>query len=204
MSPLGRLAPHWTPDTTATAHAAELTLALPDADPDIYRLHQLVWRAVDQQRLPALPCTHRPQLLFRCDGPMLRVRISDSVVHRARRVRIDLKQGQGLQVRARLALWRTPTQALYADARAIESRALDLLGECGLEIDRLDLGALQIAKGHKGQRRVHQGEHRIELPTVEVQAWGRVRMAHLARGAWLAGIGRGRRFGCGMLEYLPA
>ena len=218
----------------ATAHAAELTLVLAEPDPDIYRLHQLVWHAVDKQRHTALPCTHRPRLLFRLDGPVLRVRISDAAAHRARPVRVDLHQGQGLQVRARLALWRSPSQALHASTHAIASRARTLLSECGLDIERVELGTLQIARGRKGARRgppVHhahqlhqvqmddrierlgqmrraglasQGGHLIELPTVEVQAWACVSSAHLARQAWIAGVGRGRRFGCGMPEYLPA
>jgi len=167
-----------------TAYATEIALAAPPSIRDIYRMHQDVWRHVDK----AQSVRHRPVILYRQDQGLVRVRVSDCAVMYGRGIpdRVSFESGQAMEWRVRLALWSDLTQA-----RDIKARILEILERAGVEVN-----FLRFRNGVAEGRKLH---HVIQLPIADVEAHVRILDPVQAKEAWLRGLGRGRRFGFGMI-----
>lgn len=172
------------------AHAQELLLAAPQGSADdIYLSHQAVWQATSHQRAVA----SRPALVYRVDDGMIRVRVSDCAMRGTKPVKADLAGGDVLALKVRLALW---LQVPYRTEQAhIEQRIHALLEQAGLHL--LDFAyRTGIACG----RKVKQSSF-IELPVASIEGRVRVMQPEKAIAAWVNGIGKGKRFGFGMLDF---
>jgi hypothetical protein len=174
--------------------AQELLLAVPMQLADIYEVHQRVWSEVSR----AQAVDHRPTLLYRHDPGMIRVRISDCALRRgsmARPVRISLVKGDEVSLRTQLALWRNVPP--HASRTKVMERVIELLSSAGLDVKlpTLDIGT-SIGRGCKQRH----GGCDIALPVATVHARVEVMDPGKAAEAWVHGLGRGRRFGFGMLD----
>jgi hypothetical protein len=169
-----------------TAYATEMILAVPTSMQDIYRLHQNVWMHVER----ALAVRHRPTILYRQDRGMVRVRVSDAAVMQGCGTpeRAFFEADQRMDWKIRLGLWRREQQATD---NHIETRVFNMLERSGVEVLTL--------RAHKSVSSGRKGSHVIQLPIADVQAQIRVIDPTMAAKAWLNGIGRGRRFGFGMI-----
>lgn len=88
-----------------------------------------------------------------------------------------------------MALWRDVAQGVVQDAH---SRVLELLNSAGVDVLDVDI-TQSVASGQKGG-------HNIVLPLASVQARVKINDAERAHQSWVEGIGRGRRFGFGMID----
>ncbi len=173
-----------------TAHAQELLLACPTADSDIYRVHQTVWPITNRHQ----DVRHTPTLLYRAEDGIIRVRISDCAMRGTRPVKVTLTEGTEMTMRVKLALWRTVPTRLQPGQ--LQQRIRELLGSAGLTC--LDIQCTRyVAQGHKQRLGVD-----IALPIADVSGRVRVDNSSLACNAWRQGVGRGKRFGFGMLDLI--
>lgn len=178
---------------TRSGLAHELMLAVPLQMTDIYDVHQRVWEEVS--RVQAVD--HRPVILYRHDPGLIRVRITDCALsfRAARPVRVTLESGQMMVVRARVALWRSVPR--HASCGKVLQRVHELLAGAGLGAHPGDIHVeTSVVNGRKHKR----GGCEIELPVVSLKAQVQVREPANAMAAWSGGMGRGRRFGFGMLD----
>lgn len=176
--------------STAQVHAQELLLAAPHGcAEDLYLAHQAVWHATSHQRSVA----KRPTLVYRVDGGLIRVRVSDCAMRGTRPVKAELAIGDVLPLRLRLALWlQVPNRT---DRARIDQRIRDLMTQAGLEL--LSHGySLAVASGYKAKQSSY-----IELPVVSLDAKVRIMQPDKVAEAWINGIGKGKRFGFGMLDF---
>lgn len=165
--------------------ARELCFAVPDAVTDIYQLHQMVWSHVD-----ALRDVHaRPTILYRRDRGLLRVRVSGVAMRHGRPVNVAHREGDVVRLSLRAALWRH----VGASDAASRMRAAELLEAAGLQPLGVAVNT-SVAIGYKASAGVL-----IRLPVADVLARCRVLDAARANDAWRFGVGRGRRFGFGMI-----
>ena len=173
--------------------AHELMLAVPLQMTDIYDVHQRVWAEVSR----AQAVTHRPVILYRHDPGLIRVRIADCALRfrAGRPVRIALEQGQVMRLQARVALWRTVPR--HASPAKVLARVHELFAGAGLSGRP---GDIQIDTSVVNGRKHRLGVCEIELPVVTLQAQVEVIDADNAMAAWSGGMGRGKRFGFGMLD----
>lgn len=169
---------------TVVAHAQEILLAAPGADQDIYRLHQSVW----QQVSIAQATRHKPTLLYRREGGLVRVRVTDSALKSSAPQRQIFCAGANHKLQVRLVLDRTGEKVVLP-AWASE-RSAELLAEAGLEVFAIT-AAPSRASGIKNGTK-------IGLGIADVIAQVKVMRPELAASAWCRGIGRGKRFGFGM------
>jgi len=167
-----------------TAHATEIVLAVPPSMRDMYQLHQAVWDHVDRSQA----VRHRPVILYRQDQGMVRVRVSDCAIMygRGRPDRASFAEGHAMDWQMRLALWRDLTQS-----RDIKARIMEMLERAGVEV--------QFLRFRKGMSEGRKRHHLIRLPVADVEAHVRISDPIKARHAWVHGLGRGRRFGFGMI-----
>jgi hypothetical protein len=170
----------------AIAYGFELTLAIPAAmRHDIYYLHQAVWRHVkSSQRLQ-----RTPTILFRHDDGVLRVRVTDSPVVRSMPVRSTFVAGRPMALDVRLALWRN----VHPSNGCPKDRARDIIENHGLQLHDMTIDC-STACGYKAKTNAD-----IELPVARVKARVTVADPNAVADAWSNGIGRGRRFGFGMM-----
>ena len=105
-----------------------------------------------------------------------------------------------------MALWRDVTTARGRLASGgIETRLMELLLGAGLKAVAEGTDALSramtlgLVRGNK-----RRGDHEVTLPVADIDLIAEVTEPANLRGAWLQGIGRGRRVGCGMLRIEPA
>lgn len=166
----------------------EIIVALPSSETDLYRIHQHVWRHVAQE------CGARrepPYFLYRVDGPLVRVR-SDAFTQRAR-----------------VAAF-TPTRGVYVDLAALhgggkkqpvprhllEDWCARQIASAGFAVRALEVLAYEVRTGFKSA-----GGHTITIPVVRMQADVCVTDPRRCDRTWRVGIGRGKRFGLGMLSH---
>ena len=171
-----------------TAYGNEMILTVPSHCMfDIYRLHQVVWeRVVSGQYIKVW----HPSILFRRDGPLVRVRVSNTAMATGAPVTSVLCQGSDMSVDVHIALWRSMRE-VYGTAY---DRAKTILGEHGLELGKAHV-TCGVARGWKGRIGAH-----IELPVARIEGAVRITDARAAANAWKLGVGRGKRFGFGMLQ----
>lgn len=172
---------------TARACATEIALAIPRSITDIYTLHQVVWTHVAE----SLAVQKNPDFLYRREGGLVRARISQCAVRigRGSPVAVRFELGSVHSWVVQVALWRSVSQAVQKNTR---ERVIDLLSRAGVEV--LDVECSEsVGEGVKRN-------HRIVLPLAIVKAKVRIIDADLAHQSWIEGIGRGRRFGFGMID----
>jgi hypothetical protein len=171
-----------------SAHATELILAVPSDITDIYELHQTVWSQVQRYQL----VDHRPRLLYRRDGGMIRVRVMDCAMKTGCGVSAStsFSEGQLVEWKVSIALWRD-TVSLQLKEGAVPDRIVDLLTRAGVDIEAMEY-SVRLAHGEK------KGMS-IDLPVADVRVFAKLVSPLDAKLAWEEGIGRGRRFGFGMI-----
>lgn len=168
-----------------TVYGQELCLAVqsrPDAD--IYALHQLTWQQVSSH----MRFAWTPKMLWRRDGGLVRIRITDGCAVRATPVRATLHAGARMSLDVRLALWRDLSQS----HRDPTGRAREMIESHGARVHEIKLRA-GIATGYKSRIGAD-----IRLPVAHCVASITVEDPQALARAWSMGIGRGRRFGFGM------
>lgn len=165
----------------------EITIALPTREADLYRIHQLVWRHVAQASASrgGPPC-----FLYRIDGPLIRVR-SDA-----------FSIGVATSFR--------PSHPVYVDLAALHGGGnkqpvpthllkdwcARQIGSSGFIVRELDVLAQEVRSGFKAA-----GGHTITVPVARVRAELSIADQPTCDRTWRTGLGRGKRFGLGMLAH---
>ena len=171
----------------------EVLIALPDCETDIYRVHQLVWNHVARA---AKSRTTTPSFIYRIDGGMIRVRSYDlpgaiaplptPATEGHTNIRLDLAAVQG-----------TNHDEPIAPER-LEQWCTNKLAAAGFGVDAIAIEEYETRSGTK----VECGRiHKIQIPVVRVRAKLKVVDIRSCETAWVRGIGRGKRFGLGMLAH---
>lgn len=169
--------------TTRTV-ATELLIAVPAAQQDLYALHQVVWDRVSR----AQAVKHAPTILYRRDKGLTRVRVSDCAMHGGQPTHVVFRENDVVSLDVRLVLSRNG-RPLHTDfARA---RVRDLVERSGMDIIEMEFSCWR-ATGRKH-------EMVIELGVADVEAKVRIRQPDTVVHSWRHGIGRGKRFGFGMM-----
>lgn len=174
---------------TTNRLAREILIALPDTPEDLYLLHQQVWQHAKRAAVPS----HRPTFLYRVDEGVVRVRSRDFVRGRAQ----ALSEGPCfLDLAAVIQEDGGGQRAVALDELA--TWAESKLKRSGVRPGRLCVVSYCVQRGNKIDRATGR-HHRITLPVVRVSFDLEVEDEALVDLAWSEGIGRGRRFGLGML-----
>ena len=174
---------------STTRSVREILIALPGTPADLYLLHQQVWQHAKRAAAP----DQRPTFLYRVDDGVVRVRSP----HFARGRAQGLSEGPcSLDLAAVI-------QEAGGGQRAVAPDKLPAWAEAKLRRSGLRPGRVRVERygvqhGKKIDRATGQ-HHRITLPVARVSFDLEVGDEALANLAWLEGIGRGRRFGLGML-----
>lgn len=171
-----------------TTHAPrELLIALPGVETDLYRIHQLVWNHVEG----AVGRTARkPSFIYRIDGGMIRVRSRD------------------FPARGTAATAFRPTAQVFVDLAAVWGAKHDqpvpqahLVEWCTQKLADAGYQALSLSVlDHEMRTGVKQALD-IRIPVARVKATVIVADSQASACAWDQGIGRGKRFGLGMLAH---
>lgn len=167
----------------------EIIIALPDQIPDLYGLHQCVWDHALRAARPGV----RPAFLYRVEQGIIHVRSADFV----RGIIKELRPGpylldiaaivQGHDGEHPVALSDLPAWAREKIARA------------GFHIKHLELVDFGTQHGQKRDR-FSSRRHWIHIPTAKLRLDLDICQHDQAQNAWRCGLGRGRRFGLGMLH----
>ena len=170
----------------------EILLALPSTETDLYRVHQLVWKHVAQAMGGSRV---RPSFVYRVDGGMVRIRSTDfpATVRRiaefqcGRTVSVDLA-----------CIVQTPQGELPVPQEELAGWVTAKLEAAGYGVDEL---AVSDCRWLAGTKITPTGVQRIRIPCTRVHAAVHAVHPALCTDAWSAGIGRGKRFGLGMLAH---
>jgi hypothetical protein len=156
---------------------------------DVYREHQAVWRELVRIGMPAEHGQAAP-FLFARDGDLVRVRATHPFLQAP--LARPICEGR---LRLRLLAERSPKEgsARVVEPNAIADFADTLLRRQGFRASAIEVAGAHVLTGIKG-------EHPIRLRTVDLMLRGRFDSPALAQRAWACGIGRAKRFGCGMLH----
>lgn len=166
-----------------------LVLAPEPSLADVYREHQAVWRELVRIGMPAEHGQVAPFLFVR-DGDLVRVRAAHPFL-RAPLAKPIMEGRLRLRLLAERSTKDGKIQPVEPDA--IEDFADSVLRRQGFTASALDVRGHRMLQGSKG-------EHRIRLRTVDLLVTGRFDSPAHAQRAWACGIGRAKRFGCGMLH----
>lgn len=166
----------------------EIHVALPDSADDLYRQHQLVWEAV------------RNKLVLPGQGSFVYAMLSPRVAV-VRSHRFDRGPPSRLTERPLCLTLVSAVQepgtgrlrALYGEEAV--SKISSLLAKHGFGVEDLVVEQQTEQVGKKVR-----ADMRIAIPTSVVRFTPKVQNLALADHAWSNGIGRGKRFGCGMLR----
>lgn len=173
------------------APVREILIAAPDVSPDLYRLHQQVWEHAQRAARPG----GRPTFLFRADRGVVRARSVDFVRGIERNFRSNADVSLDLAAVIQTMDGREQPVA-HGD---LSAWVADRLAAAGFDVRAIDLLAYDMRSGVKVDRATGR-RHMISLPV----ACLRLRLEIVDQGkamcAWREGIGRGRRFGLGMLS----
>lgn len=172
---------------SAFACARELLIAVPRTLRDIYLLHQEVWRQIEDSRDVRL---RSPEILYRRDGGCVSIRVGAAALRHGSPSSFSARLGEVRPFALRCALWRDEAQLRH---QCPDRRVRELLATAGMELLDHEL-TLGVASGHKSRI-----DAAINLPTADLRGRLRIIDHRRAAQAWRLGIGRGRRFGFGML-----
>lgn len=174
---------------STTRFVREILIALPSPPADLYLLHQQVWEHARRAVAPG----QRPSFLYRVDDGLVRVRSTDFARGRTQ----ALSDGPcSLDLAAVIQEARGGERAVDPGDLLVWTKAK--LKRSGLRPERLRIVSYGLQRGNKIDRATGY-HHRITLPVVRVSFDLEVEDEALANVAWIEGIGRGRRFGLGML-----
>jgi len=174
---------------STTRFTREILIALPDTPADLYLLHQQVWEHAKRAAAPG----QRPTFLYRVDEGLVRVRSRDFVRGRTQ----GLTEGPcSLDLAAVIQEEGGGQRAVHPDD--LTSWAESKLKRSGVRSGRLHVVSYGLQRGNKIERSTGR-HHRITLPVARVSFDLEVEDEALADVAWQEGVGRGRRFGLGML-----
>lgn len=169
---------------TARSNASELLISVPATQQDLYALHQAVWNRV----IRAQAVKHAPSILYRRDKGLTRVRVSDCAIHGGLPTQACFRENDVVSLDVRLVVSRDGRPVHSGVARA---RVRDLVERSGMDLMEMEFSC-SLASGRKK-------DMLIELVVADVAAKVRIRQPDAVAHAWRHGIGRGKRFGFGMM-----
>ena len=164
----------------------EIHVALPDTGGDIYLQHQKVWEVmashIDRRR--------RESFIYAMRSPrMAQVRSA------------YLLRGQPAPLPT------APLRLLLATAKQVDGRLVPLNGHAAFDkvrsiLDEHGIYPEQLSIDEQSEITGFKAKHqrRITLPVSDVRFVPKIVNAATANLAWRDGVGRGKRFGCGMLR----
>lgn len=168
----------------------EMLVALPGAvGTDIYRRHQWVWRAMHAH------AQHGSAFVFGAVSERLLCVRSDRLPRGAPSALTD-----GRHRLAVVAARRGGQRMKPVEASAAGDWVTALLWQHGMRVDGLQVLAQWTARGEKPGPSGGGSGMLIALPIVEVTMNVQIVQRVKAMAAWSQGIGRGKRFGFGMLQ----
>lgn len=175
---------------TSACPVREILIAAPDVSPDLYRLHQQVWEHAQRAATPGV----RPSFLFRAEQGVIRVRSGNFARGVERRFRPGVDALMEMAAVVQTADGREMPVA-HAD---LPAWARDKVAASGFEVQEIEIQAYGPRSGLKtdcgtGRR------HNIVLPVASLRLRLLITDPEKASCAWRDGIGRGKRFGLGML-----
>lgn len=166
----------------------EILIALPPTHGDIYRRHQLVWRAMQAH------ASHGRDFVFAAESDHL-VRVRSACLDRGTistvrdgMLRVDLVTA--VRFGSKIEPVEHGDMAGWTEA---------LLAQHGFRAQTIEVLRGDVARGRKAQRDTG-ATLMIALPVRTVQVDVRIEHHGKAALAWERGIGRGKRFGFGMLQ----
>jgi len=169
----------------------DVLIALPERErADVYTEHQAVWRELGRLGVPVQPCGAAP-FLFASDGSGL---IQARVAHPLLRAPLSRPVESGRYRCRVLAATRHGQTARSVEHADLPGFVRALMARHGLQAMRIAIEDVQTRHGLKA------GDHAITLHTAEAVVEGRFETPLQAHSAWITGIGRAKRFGCGMLR----
>jgi hypothetical protein len=166
----------------------EILIALPDLPLDLYRMHQCVWDHASRAARPGV----RPVFLYRVQDGIVRVRSRDFARGTVREFRAGCCS---LDVAAVVQSPDGERAVAHADLAGWASKKL---AQAGFRTKGLEVVSYEFQHGEKRDRQSGRC-HRIALPIARLYLDLEVENKDRATAAWHNGIGRGRRFGLGML-----
>lgn len=168
----------------------EILIAIPGLPTDLYRMHQCVWEHAER----AATAGHRPQFLYRVENGLVQVRGLDFCKGTVREFR------PGRTCRLDIAAIKRSSNGgeMPVEASQLEDWTVGLLAKAGFKVRDLDVENYVLQRGIKHDRNTGR-RHLIELPVARLQLELDVLDPDRAQLAWCGGIGRGKRFGLGML-----
>lgn len=167
----------------------EIHLALPDSDLDMYRLHQLVWEAVSQKVSPPV----RPSFLYARTSARLAV-IRSRYLDRGQISRWSDGRKRATLVTSKIGAMDRRMHGLVG-MEAINKIRTSMLVH-GIYVSDIEIERQYEMVGLKSRE-----ARRITLPVSDVLFTAKALNGALADLAWANGIGRGKRFGCGMMRH---
>lgn len=169
---------------TARATATELLIAVPAAQQDLYALHQKVWERVSR----AQAVEHPPTILYRRDKGLTRIRVSDCAMHGGQSTQAGFCEDDVVSLDVRMVLSRNGKPMNQDFAR---TRVCELVERSGMDLMEMTFSCWRATGRKHGMF--------IELGVADVEATVRIRQPDTVAHAWRHGIGRGKRFGFGMM-----
>lgn len=171
----------------------EIRLALPGDTEDLYVRHQQVWAALRTQVQEGRDFLYRlvtPRVALVRSAALLQGPVVDELP--PGRIELDLVASDRVD----------RNKERPVSKEEIVPWVMRLLMQHGLEARDVAVLRHGVATGLKPQRS-EQPAHRIRYGVARIQAAVTISDQRLARAAWREGIGRGRRFGFGMLAAAP-
>lgn len=166
----------------------EILIALPDSIPDLYGMHQQIWSHVERAVRPGF----RPNFLYRVEKGVAKVRSRDFQRGCIR----SFKPG-----RCSLDLVAV-TRSLSGECPVAHADLVDWASQkiagCGFIVNDLVIDEYNFQYGRKVLSS-NRGSHNIALPVAKLSLQLDVADKNLAHQSWIDGLGRGRRFGFGMI-----
>lgn len=167
----------------------EILIAIPGLPTDLYQMHQCVWYHAARAARPGV----RPVFLYRVEDGMVRVRSRDFLRGTTR----EFREGPcSLDIAA--VIQSVDGSEHIVPPSDLASWASDKLAQAGFMARKLEVRSYQLLQGFKREKASGRSL-RIRLPVARLQLDLEAQDEDRARASWADGLGRGRRFGLGML-----
>ena len=171
-----------------SAVCREMRVALPATGGDVYRQHQLVWEAM------RATARHGQDFTYAMLSPHVALVRSERL---ARGQSCELREGR---MRVLLATARQTDHGLVALVPSeVPAMVEALLARHGIAAADVEIHEQSTLQGAKRDRET-QRQHDIRVPVTDLSFTARFTNRALAARALQHGIGRAKRFGCGMLR----
>lgn len=168
----------------------EILIATPEEAIDIYRQHQQVWEHAQRAAMPGV----RPTFLFRAERGLIRVRSPDFARGTLRRFLPEVPAYLDLAA----IIQSEEGRELSVPSDDLPAWAQRKLAAAGFDVLKLSVIDVACRAGEKMDRLTGR-RHSIALPVASLKLDLAISDEAKAKAAWATGIGRGRRFGLGML-----